>query len=385
MKWMKVIFYLMIIAGLTTDLYALERDTPIATPWIQEMSRGFASFFSTDKVIQNTISGITTPFMILLIIVTLGYICYRIIKYIDFREKQKKLYIQQLIMFKAKEKGLTNYQIKILKGIIDILSRDEAVEIMGEPLIFEKYIRNFIKYIKQIGAGEETFETICSNIITIYEKIYHGNDIRRPLASPAELEKNTLLAVNSEKGDWYICKLKNVENKCYILYIINASSEKEIRFDAGDEVNILFFRGGDAEYRFDSSIIINEGSLLKIRIPEKLERGEPVPHPLVDVNIQCEIIKPGITDEEIAPIEADLFRLNETEAVIRIDTRLKHGSNNEIKFTISGFLIHAGMHVIGEKNLSGTGTYYYNIKFTSISEAATKVIYTFLESTLFDI
>ena len=382
---MKVIFNLIITAGISSDLYALERNTPIATPSIQEMSRGFASIFTADKLTQNLISGIMTPFMILLIIATLVYACYRVIKYIDFREKQKKLYVQQLIMFKAKEKGLSNYQIKILKGITEILQREEAVEIMGEPLIFEKYIKNFIKYVKQIDTENGTFETICSNIITIYEKIYHGNDIRRPLASPSELEKNTLFAVSSEKGDWYICKLKNAENECYILYIINMPPVKEIKLNAGDEVKVLFFRGGDAEYRFDSSIINNEGSFLKIRIPEKLERGEPVPHPLVEVNIQCEIIKPGITDEEKTPIEADLFRLNETEAVIRIDSRLKHGSNNEIKFTISDFLIHAGIHVIGEKNLSGTSTYYYNIKFTSISDAAVKVIYTFLESALFDV
>ncbi len=374
-----------IIIGISTDLFALERNTPIATPSIQEMSRGFASIFTADKVTQNIISGIMTPFMILLIIATIVYICYRVIKYIDFREKQKKMYLQQLIMFKAKEKGLSNYQIKILKGIIEILQHEEAMEIMTEPLIFEKYIKNFIRYIRQIEAGNETMETICSNIITIYEKIYHGNDIRRPLASPAELEKNTLVAVSSENGNWYICKLKSVENEGYILYIINNPTEKEIRLNAGDTVKSLFFRGGDAEYRFDSSVINSEGALLKLRIPEKMERGEPVPHPLIDVNIQCEIIRPGVTDEERAPIEADLFRLNETEAVIRIDARLKHGSNNEIKFTISDFLIHAGVHVIGEKALSGTTTYYYNIKFTNISDAAVKVIYNFLESSLFDV
>ena len=382
---MKRIYSFIIVSLFSADLFALQRDTPIATPSIQELSQGFASFFSSDKLTQNFISGILSPFMIICFIAVIAYICYRIIKYIDFREKQKQLYVQQLIMFKAKEKGLSNYQIKILRGITEILRREEAIELMGEPLIFEKYIKNFIKYIKQINTGNDTLETICRDIITIYEKIYHGNDIRRPLSSSAEIEKNTLLAVSSEKGDWYICKVKGVDIDDYILYIINTASGKDIQFASEEEVNGIFFRGGDAEYRFSSVVVNNTGSLLKMNIPEKLERGEAVPHPLINVNIPCEITRPGKPGEEWDTIAADLFRLNETEAVIRIDTRLKHGDGNEINFNISDFVIHSDIHVIGEKHISDLGTYYYNVKFTNISDAAKKVIYTFLESTLFDV
>ena len=379
--------YLILLTAFLTysELYALERDSQIATPSIQEMSRGFASIFSSDKLTQNLIAGILSPFMILCLIALMIYIIYKIIKYIDFLEKQKKLYVQQLIMFKAKEKGLSNYQIKILKGVAEILRREEAIELMGEPLIFEKYIKNFITYIKQIYTGNDTLETICSNIITIYEKIYHGNEIRRPLAAPSELEKNILLAVSSKKGDWYICKLKNIENDCLILYIINTPAEKGSHFAAGDESNIIFFRGGDAEYRFTTTIVLNEGSLLKLKLPEKFERGESVPHPLIDVNIPCEISKSGKPGEDRIITTADIFRLNETEAVIRYESKLKHGTGNEIIFTISDFIVHSEINVISEKQISEVGTYYYNLKFTTISDAAKRVIYTFLESTLFDI
>jgi len=382
---MKRIMVFLSVSVYSINLYALDRDTQVATPWIQEMSQGFASVFTSDKLAQNFISGLLSPFIIIVFIALVAYVIYRIIKYMDFLEKQKQHYVQQLILFKAKEKGLSNYQIKVLRGITEILRRDEAIRIMGEPLLFEKYIKDFIQYIKQIKTGNETLETICRDIITIYEKIYHGNDIRRPLPSPSEIEKNTVMAINSEKGDWFICKLRTASVDSLILYIINTPSEKIIHFVPGENVNAIFFRGGDAEYRFSTEIINHEGSLLKLKLPEKLERGEPVPHPLVNVNLTCEISKPGAPGEEREILQADIFRLNETEAVVRLESILKHGTGNEISFQISDFTVHSEVQVISEKQISKHGTYYYNLKFVNISDAAKKVIYNFLESTLFDV
>ncbi len=382
---MKTFLYTIIVLATSINASALERNTEIGTPSIRELSRGFATLLTTDQLLQNLISGLLSPFIIVCLIIIVVYTVYKIIKYIEFRENQKQLYVQQLIMYKAKEKGLNNYRIKILKGITEILQREEAIRLMEEPLIYEKYIKNFIKYIKVINTGNNTLETICRDIITIYEQIYHGNDNRRPLQVTSELEKNTLLAISSEKGEWFICKLKRAENDSLLLYIINTVAEKEMHFIAGENVNAIFFRGGDAEYRFTSTIISHEGSLLKLNLPDKLERGEPVPFPLTNVNLPCEISKPGTGGEEKIQLTADIFKLNETEAVIRLDTKLKHENGNEITFQISGFTIHTAIKIIGEKHIPQPGTFYYNIKFLNISDAAERVIYSFLESKLFDV
>lgn len=158
-----------------------------------------------------------------------------------------------------------------------------------------------------------------------------------------------------------------------------------MHFIQGEYVNVIFFRGGDAEYRFSTTIITNEGSILKLNIPEKLERGEQVPLPLTNVNLPCEISKPGAVGEEWTKVEADIFRLSETEAVIRLNTKLKHENDNEINFQISGFSVHSEIMIIGEKHIPKQETFYYNIKFANISYAAKRVIYTYLEGILFDI
>jgi len=362
----------------------LSRDTPIFGRAI-ELSKGFASVFTPDDYLQNFISGILSPILLLSLFALFIWAGYRIIQKYQRAENLEMLQGQQLLLFKTKQLGITQYQYKILKGITDILHLEKPAEILRDPLLFERSIIRFLAFATKMGENKESFESICKDLIITYEKIYHFVDIRKPLSELRELEVNTLIAIETNEGNFFICKIRSQTREGFAIRVFSMAKDLE-RLTPGTDLRVFFWRSGDAEYEFRSIVIDNDNGDTIIQIPNDFTRGHSVPHPLVDIMLPCTVSNPpvpGTVEGTPESFPADIFKLNEYEAIIRCSSKLDHAHHYIIDFTVNDFAIRTDMQILRERFIADRKIYYFNVKFTDLSEAGKTVIGNYIINHLF--
>ncbi len=110
-----------------------------------------------------------------------------------------------------------------------------------------------------------------------------------------------------------------------------------------EPVSIFFFRNGDAEYSFESEIIAIQENTIILKKPEAIKRGKEVHHPFIQTLIPCSIQrKKEDKEEEEAIIQHDdnevvngtIERLNEFEAVVRVEKTLQYQHEYTLFFTL---------------------------------------------------
>jgi hypothetical protein len=365
-------------------LYNLSSDAPIIDRAL-EISRGFASIFTADAYLQNILGTILSPLFLFLVIIVIAWFVYSRAKKYNHNVKSDILQGQQLLLFKAKQIGLSDYQIKILKGITDILHLSQPSIITDDPILFERSISRFLSFATRMGENRESVESICKDLIITYEKIYHKADIRKPLSHLRELETNTLLTIISDDGYCFVGKIRSQTRDSFVVKIFAAQRESAI-LKPGLDIRVIFWRSGDADYEFSSIIISSDGSELELQIAHEFTRGQSVPHPPVDVMLPCSIhMRPAVITKESGgtTIQADIFKLNEFEAVIRCKTRLEHTQKCSIEFSIDDFAVRSEVQILRERYIADRKIYYFNLKFTDLSEAGRTIIGNFIISHLF--
>jgi len=365
-------------------LYNLKEGTPIFDSAIQ-ISKGFASFFTADEYLQNVFSIIMSPLFFILLAGGVIYFIYRTMKKYDQGSKSETAQGQQLLLFKAKQIGLSNYQFKILNGITDMLHLEKPSLIMDDYRLFERSIERFVSFASKMGEKDASLESICRDLIITYEKIYHPADIRKPLTSIRDLEINTLTTLCLENHRFLIAKLRDFTKDRMMLRLFAKINEIE-SIEPGMDMRIIFWRSGDAEYEFKSVVLARNQSEVELQIPSELTRGQTVPHPLVDIVIPCTLIeKSSLTGNESSgkKIQTDIFKINEYEALIRCGIKLEHSQNYSIEFTMSGFTVRSDVQILRERFIADRKIYYFNLKFVGISEAARTIISNFITEHLF--
>jgi hypothetical protein len=374
------IFYSVIIIFSAQSIYALDKDTPLFGG-IYELSRGFFSVLTLDQYMQNFLAGIFSPFFVILLFAIGLFALYRLIKKYNQTAKSNIAQGQQLLLFKAKQLGLSDYQFKILKGITDTLNLSKPSAIIDDHRLFERSIARSIAFAEKMGEKKDSMESICLDLIITYEKLYHHADIRKPLSMFNDLEINTLSGFCTEDGIHFVAKLRDFERDKAIFFVF-ASREKLEKIRPGTDIKGVLWRSGDAEYDYKSVILSVEGNVVAIQIPVELNRGLTVPHPLIDIILPCSILvknQSGIS----SPVEADIFKLNESEALIRSKVRIEHSKMYQIQFTVSDFAVKSDVSILRERYIADRHVFYYNLKFTDLSEAGRTVISNHLTAHLF--
>jgi hypothetical protein len=377
---MKVLFSAMFLFC-SQALYALDKDTPLFGG-IYELSRGFFSVFTLDQYLQNLLAGIFSPFFIILFFAVGLYSLYRLLKKYNQSAKSAVAQGQQLLLFKAKQLGLSDYQFKILKGITDTLNLARPSAIITDPRLFERSIARSISFAEKMGEKRESMESICLDLIITYEKLYHHADIKKPLSSFSDLELNTLSGFCTDEGIHFVVKLKGFERDKAVFFVF-ASREKIEKLKPGTDIKGVIWRSGDAEYDYKSVILAVEGNIVSIQLPLEVNRGIPVPHPLIDIVVPCSISVKNQAGAVSSPVEADIFKLNESEALIRSKTRIEHSKMYQIEFTVSDFAVRSDIQILRERYIADRHVFYYNLKFTDLSEAGRTVIGNHLTKHLF--
>ncbi|MBN2041502.1 MAG: hypothetical protein JW864_15795 [Spirochaetes bacterium] len=326
--------------------------------------------------------------LIILIVLILVFILVILKYYMKSREKQAHLY--QLLLFKANQLGLTNYQIKILNSIAGLSKNKNPNAIYSNPLFFESSIGKFLVFLNTQNEQVESLNRIYKDIMVIYEKLYHPSKFKKPLENIAELEAGQILYFSIRKTNYYLGKITKIENNYIRIKLFNIErSNKDIA--ENNEIQVYLWRTGDAEYTFISSITAASKNTIAITVPETYTRGEEVRPPSIGVDLPCIIsFNPHLAEDDTDTeeeqkknikydeIEASVIKLNIDEALIMIDQELLYDYEYFLNFELDGFKVKIVTVVMAKKTLKDSNLNYYTLKFKDITDASKEVIHKFI-------
>ena len=299
--------------------------------------------------------------------------------YYSIRDKRKKTY--QLFLFKTKQLGLTNYQYKVLNGLVDMLALKNPTTILEQHLLFESSIGRFLSFLMKEPLNHDELLEICRDLIITHEKIYHPMVYRSPIALPDEIEPDTLFFFVTESGDAFIAKVQNLDEEYIHAAIFRKSGIPNNTL--GSALTAYIWRTGDAEYSFVSRIEAISGNTVSLQKPEKLIRGKEERLPLVDVMLPCKIEKQRQENkkddaaEEIV-LQCSISKLNRNEAVVKLGQKISYNKNYYLDFVVTDFNVHVLTRVIADRTLTEGNTTYYTFKFIEATDAAKKILKDYL-------
>jgi hypothetical protein len=155
----------------------------------------------------------------------------------------------QYILFKAKSKGLTNFQYKILRGMTEMLKLSHPSDIVSKPELYERSIGNFINFLTSKEEEQTSLLRIFKDIVITYEKIYKDIRHRKPLESISQFTTGHLLYFYTDDQNYYLGKITSITGKQ--IGIILFRKPGQLRFFPYEKpIHCFFWRPGDAEYFF---------------------------------------------------------------------------------------------------------------------------------------
>jgi len=328
---------------------------------------------------METVFGVKWPtatpieLTLLFVLFVVVGIIFLILKYIQ-HQKDRQLHDHNLFLFRTKRLGLSNFQIKVLNNIIDILRLTNPSDILRDPELFEEATGRFLSFLKNQEEEEKSFSAICRDLTITYEKLYHPVRFKKPLENLQDLEINQLLYFNTASGETFFCKIISVTRNGITVKLFRPRKELQ-PLARSQTVKIFIWRVGDAEYTFDTETEDLDGSLLVLKIPESFSRDKEFRHPYLDVIIPCSVttLASGKTDEDKTE-NGTVFKVNDYEAVIRLSGKKDYMAQYTLNFAINEFKFEIGTKIISSKTIAEGNVFYYTMKFEDISEAARNVL-----------
>ncbi len=356
---------------------------------------------------------------LVILIITLAVFTFYLKFY--YSNKMKEIHEDQFFQFKARQKGLTDYQSKMVQGMARITRVKNPEVLLNDELQFENSITKFMNYLKSRNESRESLSSILKDIMITYEKIFHYTMYKKPLENLFDLEINILLSFFTEINDGYIGKLRLI-NREFLVIKLFISGNKLVKLK-GQSVIVYFWRAGDAEYTFTSTVKKVEKNILEIYIPPEFIRSKEVYHPYVNVFIPCEIMIDISEKKEIAPVVdeilpeinqneiidrilseeeiagyprdkeitttettsdlvANIVKINEHEAILRFENRIDYKNTYILNFDIGDFHYKIKASPVSDKVIEREHLYNYTFRFREISDNAHRVLKNFLSENL---
>jgi hypothetical protein len=329
------------------------------------------------------------------------------------RQKLQNMRIQEehLFLFKLKRLGLSNFQIKIVNTIVQILKLSSPKQLLEKPELFEKAIGRFLTHIRESGETEETQCIICRDITTIYDKLYFNTRFKKPLKGIQDVDGEQLIYFSPVPDKVFIGKIISRDD-AYLFITIFGNTGDLAAIPEKKSATFHLFRVGDAEYEFISPIDGWDKTLLKVKQPDKLVMREEARHPYIDV-----IIPARITREEMIPKELEaaagkeiaesdqtgekitdkqeviveevkdempctIYKINDYEAVLRVSQKLDYRHRYILEFKVMDFAIKIITRLIATKTVVESDSFFYTVKYDEMSESASNVLKKFVHEHL---
>ena len=311
-------------------------------------------------------------FIIIGLIIFLVLIFVILLKYYQSL-KNKKLHEYQLFLFRLKHLGLSNFQIKILNNMVEILKLQKPIGLLLNVVLFEKAVSKFLNFLKSRQEPESNMDSICKDITIIYDKLYNHSQFKKPLKDILDLEENQIIYFAASGNRIFLGKLisKN-QNGLTIAAYSTPADLKLIEVD--EKVRVHVWRIGDAEYEFETSIMNIEGTTIILEIPEELVRDKELRHPYINVIIPATLamIRGEGMDDKKMP--ATIYKINDYEAVIRLSEKIDYKHKYILNFELMDFNFSIEATMVSEKAIEDGAVLYYSIKFDEMSGNAGNVL-----------
>ncbi|HSV96216.1 MAG TPA: hypothetical protein VLM75_04695 [Spirochaetota bacterium] len=323
---------------------------------------------------------ILLAFIIILVILTF----FGLLRY-NQRLKNEKIQAEQLFLFKIKQLGLSNFQVKILDGLVHTLRLPDASMILENQGLFESAIGSFLAYLKSRGEKEDSLTSICRDLIITYEKLYNQSTFRTPLQMITEMEIGLLLFITTKSGTIFIGKITQIEPGQ--LTLATFRSTREINILEGTDADAFVWRAGDAEYSFKTRTLSIADKSVSILLPEEFNRGKEVRHPFIDTIIPCTITKIAAAQldsikNDTAPLSAVIHKIHQDELIVRTSRKLDYRQSYTIDFILSDFKMRITAIVIADRTIQEENVFYLTFRYTEISEAARSLLKKYIQEHL---
>ncbi len=352
---------------------------------------------------KASMGDLAVVFAILMVPVCL-YILLRIIQTV----RNKKVQEDQLFLFRLKRLGLSNFQIRIVNNLIEMLGFPRPMQFMENPEFFEKAIGRFLTHTRGQGETEEAQLLICKDLTSIYDKLYFHMNAKKPLKGIEDVDEEQLIYFSPVPGKLFLGKIVSRDAANLVIRIFgNPGDLGALKDDT--PVTFHIFRVGDAEYDFTSSIRRREGTALRVAVPTEVVRREDTRHPYIDVILPALISreegppkekelqeidaiieknegKPALPEDEGMIIDevqeerlpCTIYKLNDYEAVIRLPEKLDFNSRYMLDFQAMDFNFRIFVRVIASKTVDEGNTMYYTVKFDEMSPSSSSVLKKFV-------
>lgn len=324
--------------------------------------------------------------MLTMFVIALIIVFFALLKY-NQHLKLKKSSIEQLFIYKARQKGLSGYQVRILTHIVTLIKLNSPEIIFINRSLFESGLIKFIQYIANVKEPFADLKDIFKDIIITYERVYNSSEYQQPLGTIDDLTSDTMIAGYSQSGRNFLAKIMLITDDA--LHCKYFRKPGQLPNEIVEEpVSIQFFRCGDAEYSFDSEISGVKDTIIIINKPTIIKRGKEVHHPFIQTLIPVTIEhKIDMDDAPIQAPEATLLhgtieRLNEFEAVVRTEYILRYQNEYILIFTLDNFKIEISSTIIASNIAAKEKLSYYTFKLIEMSDAARNVINKYVRARL---
>lgn len=301
-------------------------------------------------------------------------IIFLIYKYFESKD-QKRIHNYQHFLFMAKQKGLNNFQFKILKNMASYLRLAHPNELVKSSALFESTLTDFIEYLKKQTEDEENLRSIFRDLTIIYERLYISGTQRKPLESMNDIEEGEILYLTTESGGVYLGKTAGRGSNFLALKIFTpAKNFRNIENEVPVSLHIL--RINDAEYLIRTNTIGTDLDNLKVKMSDDFSREREFRHPYINVVIPAVVTVVslnGTTEPEL--IEGTILKLNEFECVLRIPSPLEYNREYPVNFELSKYKFNVNSRIVSSKTVETENVYYLTFKFLDMSEPG-KVILT---------
>ncbi|MDA3900587.1 MAG: hypothetical protein PF637_08715 [Spirochaetes bacterium] len=279
----------------------------------------------------------------------------------------------QYILFQTKNRGLTNFQYKIVRGMAEILKLKHPVQIIESKECFEKSIASFILFLTKNNKNDSnSLMKIFKSIVITYEKLFSETGYKRPMTSIDEISDGRLIYFYTDPEFVFIGKLFRIENSNMVLKLFRRPRELKL-LKTNLSVTCYIWRAGDAEYTFQTTVTDIAKNMVILQKPSEIIRGKEVRLPFVNIIIPGTVIISKSAEEE-ETLNVTVFKLAEHEIVLRLSEDRIKADNCIINFTLEDFSISTPATILTEKTISEQDAVYYTLKFTEVSKPAEKVI-----------
>ena len=312
-----------------------------------------------------------------------------------FRLKdQARIQNYQLFLFQAKRRGLSNFQIKILRNMSAYLKLANPRDLINNAALFESSLEDFTDYIKRENEEKESITDIIRDIAVIHKKIFSRASYPKPFESMSDLEDSEVIYLTDDAGNIFPGKVAGRGSGFIALALFTPVKNLKL-FENEKPVSLHVLRINDAEFMVKTVTSGIDMNHLKIKVPGEITREREFRHPYINVTLTAwitverprETVPDGASETVEAPdavekIECTITQLNEYECVLRSPAMLSFEKHYPTSFELDNFKFMLMSRVISSKTVEKESVYYLTLKFMEMSDSGRAVLRKFIAESM---